>query len=121
MTVAIIFGAAAVIAYAALVAIVCMVVFASGDGDPVEDVERYIELTGAARGVIPPGPAFSDPEGATSAAIGGFLAKKEEARQALWASRPSRAHDRAAHEAMPATVEPVRSRPGARPQAVSQP
>jgi pimeloyl-ACP methyl ester carboxylesterase len=83
----IIFVAAAAVAFAAVVATVVVVVHASGDGDPVADVQDYIALTNAAHRLIPPGPALSDPAGATSAAIGRFLAAKEEARQALWASR----------------------------------
>jgi hypothetical protein len=92
-TAVVVFGLAAAIAYAALAAIVCVVVSVIGDGDPVADVQHHIELTEAARRVFPPGPLLSDPEGETSAALGRFLAGKEEARQALWASRPSRTHE----------------------------
>jgi hypothetical protein len=100
-SVVIILGALAAITFAALVAIAGAVVFAIGDGDPVADAQQYIELTEDARRLIPPGPAFSDPEGATTAAIGRFLATKEEARQALWASRRNRTGDRAAVEVQP--------------------
>jgi hypothetical protein len=86
----IVYAIAAAIAYTALAAIVCAAIFAIGDGDPVADVQHYRELTESAHRLIPPGPAFSDPEGETSAAIGRFLAEKEEARQALWASSRSR-------------------------------
>jgi hypothetical protein len=100
----VIFAAAVTVAFAAVVATVVVVVYASGDGDGVADVQRYIALTNAAHRLIPPGPALSDPEGETSAAIGRFLAAKEEARQALWASRRSRAPGHAA------VSEPWRSR-----------
>lgn len=87
MTVLIVFGAVATVVYAALAVPVILAALASGDGDPVADVERYLELTRAAHQAMPPGGAVSDPDGATSAAIGRFLAEKEEARRALWASR----------------------------------
>ncbi|HEY7693708.1 MAG TPA: hypothetical protein VH816_15335 [Gaiellaceae bacterium] len=90
MSAVIVYAAAAAIAYAALAAIVCAAIFAIGEGDPVADVQRYRELTEAAHRLIPPGPALSDPEGETSAAIGRFLAEKEQARHELWASSSSR-------------------------------
>jgi hypothetical protein len=89
----IVYAAAAAIAYAALAAIVCLAIFAIGDGDPVADVQHYLELTQSAHRVIPPGPALSDPEGEASAAIGRFLAEKEEARHALWASSGGQTRD----------------------------
>jgi hypothetical protein len=89
----IVYAAAAAIAYAALAAIVCLAIFAIGDGDPVADVQHYLELTQSAHRVIAPGPALSDPEGEASAAIGRFLAEKEEARHALWASSGGQTRD----------------------------
>jgi hypothetical protein len=63
-------------------------VFAGGE-ENVRDVQRFVELTDEARALLPSGPAFFDPEGAaeTTAAIGRFQAKKDEARKALWQSR----------------------------------
>jgi hypothetical protein len=85
-SVVLIAGVAATIACAVVAVIAVAVVFAIGEGDPVAHVEHYGELTRAAHRLIPSGPVLSDPEGATSDAIGAFLAKKE-ALQALWPSR----------------------------------
>jgi hypothetical protein len=95
MSTVIVLLAIAALAYAALVALAVEVVVASAEGDPVADVQRSIELTQAAHGAIPPGPALSDPGGATSAAVGRFLDRKEDARQALWASRGARTQEAA--------------------------
>ena len=70
-----------------------MVLYALFGGDgAVRDVQRFLELTEEARSLVPPGLPLLDPERAeaTTAAIGRFQAKKEEARRALWASRPER-------------------------------
>jgi hypothetical protein len=77
---------AACVVIAAL--LVALVVEAIGEGDDVVgDVQRFIELTAEARASFPDGSLLSDPRGETSAAIGPFLAKKDEARRALWESR----------------------------------
>jgi hypothetical protein len=57
---------------------------------------RFVEFTEGARSLLPGGPLLHDPDGETSAAIGRFLAKKEEARRALWESRQTRLHEQAA-------------------------
>jgi hypothetical protein len=56
--------------------------------DEIADVERFVELTDAARRSLPPGLPLleSDREAATTDAIVHFQAKKEEARRALWAA-----------------------------------
>ena len=74
-----------------IVVAVAFAVFAGGE-EAVRDVQRFVELTEEARSLLPSGPALADPNGETSAAIGTFLSKKEEARRALWGSRqtPSR-------------------------------
>lgn len=63
-----------------------------GDADDIADVQRFIELTEEARRLVPPGlPLFdAEKEATTAAAIVRFQAKKDEARQALWASRVGR-------------------------------
>jgi pimeloyl-ACP methyl ester carboxylesterase len=86
-SVAIVVCAIVAIASAVIGAVAVLIVFALGEGDPVADVQQYIELTRAAHRLIPSGPVLSDPDGQTRAGIGPFLAKKEEARRALWASR----------------------------------
>jgi hypothetical protein len=83
------------IVVAVLVAIATLVVGfaidAMGDGDDViDDVQRYIELSAKAHADLSDRPLLSDPDGATSAAIDQLLARKEQARQALWQSRYSR-------------------------------
>ena len=69
-----------------------VVFFAVFDGgeDDVADVQRFVALTEEARGLVPPGlPLFdADKAAATTEAIERFRAKKDEARLALWASRP---------------------------------
>src|SRR5262245_22974165 len=69
-----------------------MVVLFEGDADDIADVQRFVELTEEARRLVPPGlPLFdAEKEAATTAAIVCFQAKKDEARQALWASRVGR-------------------------------
>jgi hypothetical protein len=98
ITVAIIFSVVAVVAMALTTLIVSVVFFAVFDGgnDDVRDVQRFIERTDEARSLLPSGHALSDPNGETSAAIGQFLAKKEEeeARRALWESHQSRTDER---------------------------
>ena len=60
--------------------------------DDIADVQRFIELTEEARGLVPRGLPLVDSRNAaaTTAAIVRFQAKKEEARRALWASRDRR-------------------------------
>lgn len=81
------FTAAGAVVVAICALIVALIIDAIGDGDVVGDVQRFIELTADARACLPKGSILSDPQGETSAAIGRFLAKKEEAREALWRSR----------------------------------
>jgi hypothetical protein len=88
LTVVIGFGAAGAVLVALVTFVVGLIVDASGDGDAVDDVQRFIELSAAARySLLPRGPILSDPDGEASAAISRLLGKKEEARQALWSSR----------------------------------
>jgi hypothetical protein len=61
-----------------------------GDEDDARDVQRFIELTEEARSLVPPGLPLLSSDPATTAAIARFQAKKDEARRALWASRPER-------------------------------
>jgi hypothetical protein len=74
----------------------------------VRDVQRFVELTEEARSLVPAGLPLFDREkaAATTASIGRFLAKKDEARRALWQPRslagPSGAHRRAPRELDPA-------------------
>jgi hypothetical protein len=88
LTVAVWFGAAGA-ALAALATIVAAVVVeAVGDGDAVGDVERFLELSAEAHySRLADGPLLGDPGGEASEAIGELLARKERAREALWASR----------------------------------
>jgi FAD/FMN-containing dehydrogenase len=76
--------------------------FAAFDGgdDDIADVQRFIDLTEEARALIPPGLPLFDVEKAavTTTAIDRFLAKKEEARAALWESRDRRRAEAAAVE-----------------------
>lgn len=62
------------------------------DADDIADVQRSIELTEEARGLVPSGlPLFDGQRAeATTAAVVRFETKKEQARQALWASRDRR-------------------------------
>ena len=76
-----------------IVVAVAFAVFAGGE-EAVRDVQRFVELTEEARSLLPSGPALADPNGETSAAIGTFLSKKEEARRALWGSRQTPAGKR---------------------------
>jgi hypothetical protein len=88
-TVVLVFSAATTLAILIPAFVVGLVVFAYvGAGDAARDAQRYIELTQEARVLLPKGrPALSDPGGATSAALDEYLAKKAEARRALWESR----------------------------------
>jgi hypothetical protein len=91
LTVAVAFGAAGAILVALATFIVALIVDAIGDGDAVGDVQRFIELSAVGRySLLPHGPLLSDPDGETSAAISQLLAKKEEARRALWDGMPLR-------------------------------
>ncbi len=119
-TVAIVFSVVAALAVA-LTTLVAGVVFVAvfGDGtDAVRDVQRFSELTAEARSLLPRGSALSDPNGETGAAIGQFLAKKEEARQALWESRQSRTAERTPTES-PAPPDSSRARVRRRPERTS--
>jgi hypothetical protein len=96
-TVVIALSAASALAIALTTLIVGVMFFAVFDGEEtVHDVQRFVELTEEARSLLPGGPLLHDPDGETSAAIGRFLAKKEEARRALWESRQTRLHEQAA-------------------------
>ena len=57
----------------------------NGEADDVADVQRFVELTEEARGLVPKGLPLldTDKEAATAAAIVRFQAKKEEARRSL--------------------------------------
>jgi hypothetical protein len=96
-------------------AVVAWVFFtAFGDYESnVRDVQRFIELTEEARSLLPEGLPLLDPEkaAATTAAIGRFSAKKEEARRALWQPRTRRVESTA-----PATH--ARSQPSSEPSGV---
>ena len=99
LTVAVAFGAAGAILVALATFIVALIVDAIGDGDAVGDVQRFIELSAVGRySLLPHAPLLSDPDGETSAAISQLLAKKEEARRALWGS--CEPVDRISHMAM---------------------
>jgi hypothetical protein len=60
-----------------------------GSADNIGEVDRFVRLTDEARRLVPPGLPLLDGDkaAATTAAIVGFQAKKDEARDALWASR----------------------------------
>jgi hypothetical protein len=101
-TVVIALSAASMLAIAITALIVGVAFFAVFDGgeEAACDVQRFVELTEEARSLLAGGPVLSDPDGETSAAIGRFRAKKEEARLALWKSRQGqgRMNERAAAE-----------------------
>ena len=81
------FGAAAAALVALTTLAAVLVVEVARDGDDVRgDVQRFVELSAAAHALLPDGPLLSDPQGEASAAIGALLARKDEARRALWAS-----------------------------------
>jgi hypothetical protein len=87
LTVALVSGAAGAILVALATFIVGLIVDAIGEGDAVSDVQRFIELSAAGRySRLPHRPLLSDPDGEASLAINELLAKKEQARQALWGS-----------------------------------
>jgi hypothetical protein len=87
LTVAVVSGAVGAILVALATFIVGVIVDAIGEGDAVGDVQRFIELSAAGRySRLPPGPLLIDPDGEASLAISELLAKKEQARQALWGS-----------------------------------
>jgi hypothetical protein len=114
----VVFSVVAVVAVALTMLLVVVVFFAvcDGDEDAVRDVQRFVELTEEARSLLPGGYTLSDPNGETSAAIGQFLAKKEEARQALWESRQSRAAEGATPTESPAQPDANRARVRRRPE-----
>jgi hypothetical protein len=96
-TVVIALSAASALAIALTTLIVGVMFFAVFDGEEtVHDVQRFVELTEEARSLLPGRPLLHDPDGETSAAIGRFLAKKEEARRVLWESRRTRLQEQAA-------------------------
>jgi hypothetical protein len=72
----------------------------------VRDVQRFIELTDEARSLVPSGLPLLDWEraAATTAAIGRFQAKKDEARRALWDPRTRQS------ETPPPATTPITSR-----------
>jgi hypothetical protein len=119
-TVAVVFSvvtAVTVVLTTLVIGVVFFAVFDGGD-DAVLDVERFVELTAEARSLLPSGYALSDPNGETSAALEQFLAKKEEARRALWGSRQSRPAERTPTES-PAQPDANRARVRRRPERTS--
>jgi hypothetical protein len=88
LTVAIIFSAvtALVVAITALVA-AFLVAAAHSGSDVTGDVQRFSELSAEADDLLSHGPLLSDPTGETTAAVNELLARREQARQALWGSR----------------------------------
>jgi hypothetical protein len=77
------------------------------EGDaPEADVARFVALTEEARRLMSSAPApDGDQAAATAAVLGGFVAKKDEARRALWASRDTQraVASRAARQAAPSS------------------
>jgi hypothetical protein len=97
LTIAVAFSAVGALLVAIATFSVGLVIDAVGDGDAIGDVERFVGLSEAARySLLPHGPLLSDPDGKAGAAIGELLAKKEQARQALWSSREVNRQRRAA-------------------------
>jgi hypothetical protein len=96
-TVVIVFSAVTGLALALTTAFVAWIFFAvfEGSEENVRDVQRFTQLTDEARALLPSGLPLLDPDGGTeaSAAITRFLAKKEEARKALWESRQRTAEE----------------------------
>jgi hypothetical protein len=92
LTVTVAFGAVGALLVALATFGVDLIIDAVGDGDAIGDVRRFVELSEAARySLLPHGPLLSDPDGEARAAIGELLAKKEQARRALWSSREAAA------------------------------
>jgi hypothetical protein len=87
-TAVIVSGAATALALGITALLVGLIVVVAGSGGEgaVRDVQRDLALTQEAHSIIPHGSMLADPNGETSAAIVPFLAKKEEAHRALWAS-----------------------------------
>lgn len=88
-----VFGLTTGAVFAIVLAAVVLVFEAVAAGDPVTDVQRFIELTGRARLAVPRGRlALLDPDAAAAAveAIPRFQEQKDAARRALWTSRPGR-------------------------------
>ncbi|HEX2434720.1 MAG TPA: hypothetical protein VHI55_12305 [Gaiellaceae bacterium] len=85
------FGLAVVVPFTIAVSVGVAALFVAFDGSAgnIGEVQRFIELTDEARGLVPPGLPLldSDKGAATTAAIVDFQAKKDEARRALRASR----------------------------------
>lgn len=85
------FGLAVVapFAIALFVGVAGLFVAFEGSAGNIGEVQRFIELTDEARGLVPAGLPLLDRDNAaaTTAAIVDFQAKKDEARRALWASR----------------------------------
>ncbi len=85
------FGLAVVVPFAIAMAALIAAFFVVFDGsaDNIGEVDRFVKLTDEARRLVPSGLPLLDGDkaAATTAAIVGFQAKKDEARHALWASR----------------------------------
>jgi hypothetical protein len=100
--------ATAVFAAITLLAVVAVYLAVIEGGTPVADVQRFKDLTEEARRLA--SPSDGDTAAYTTAAIGRFQAKKDEARRALWASRDAE-RSAAAGVARDAAPAPSTSRP----------
>ena len=89
MILALAFGAVTAVLVGMAAVYAALVIEVARSGDVVAAVERFAELSTAALASLPDGRLLSDPDGATSRAIGLFLAQKEQAHEALW-GRPQR-------------------------------
>jgi hypothetical protein len=71
LTVAVAFSAVGALLVVTATFSVGLIIDLVGDGDAIGDVQRFVELTEAARySLLPHGPLLSDPNGEASAAIG---------------------------------------------------
>jgi hypothetical protein len=80
-------GAVAFVLTTMIVVLVFLAVFEGGE-ESTNDVQHFIELPDEARSLLHNGHALG---GADASDVARFLAKKEEAREALWESRRKRA------------------------------